>query len=366
MTAHQHNTTIIRHPSFGIYEVDDTVDWFFITRKDTDFATRPMAQQLAHELGDRDKVTRVLRHEYNALFQEFVDLFLWSFGYRKNPQHMELHIFEEEPINTAVFSKAAGLGIVSMDPLVGRQMEVSKGFEPGGKKFIDLVARPGAPTIQEQIGLLVQKYGSQPVCLIDDSFMTADSLSKVLMRLLAAGLKVEKIITGVQVGHPAKLERFNVPTDPVIRYRQAGDLPLDDRFEIYDQRELVVGIGGLATRLPSGAYGRAPYVLPFIDVAARYGLPEVIQREFSIRALYETYTFYATINSQLNCTVRLRHGHPAFALLMYELYGMNQTTPMTDIIKWLLAHFDRVWEGNLTGKVNGIRYTTHPTMMSAV
>jgi hypothetical protein len=144
--------------------------------------------------------------------------------------------------------------VITLDAMAagGRPLALSRLYALGGYEPLGHVARPGAPPLGEQLAGIP----SGAYTLHDDDRMTGSTLAfaRELLR------------------------------DRVTLAGEAFAVSLDPDEDLADSRDFLLGAdhGGLVVRLPDGALGRAPYLLPYVDPAVRCGLPPEAARSFSI------------------------------------------------------------------------------------
>jgi len=140
-------------------------------------------------------------------------------------------------------------GVVSLDPMLPGQVDlaVSRRFDLGGHQPLGHGPRPGHPPVEEQL----RTIGPGPWTVRDDDRSTGGTIAFVTRLLDVAAVEVS--------------------------------LPEGDG-EIADSRDLLLGTddGGLVVVLPDGTDGRAPYLLPYVDPAARGTVPVTDAVAFSI------------------------------------------------------------------------------------
>lgn len=146
-------------------------------------------------------------------------------------------------------------GVISLDAMLpsSANLAVSRLYAVGGYQPLGYIARPGARPLEEQLALLAPGTYT----LRDDDRMTGGTLAAV-RTMLPAHVRVSD--TRLAVEH-------------------------DDDEEVVDSRDFLLGAddGGLAIELPDGTVGRAPYLLPYVDPAARCCVPPREIHTFSAR-----------------------------------------------------------------------------------
>lgn len=145
---------------------------------------------------------------------------------------------------------------ISLDPFTPAQctLAVSRLFALGGHQLLGHVARPGSATLESQLAAIPDGNYT----LLDDDRMSGSTLAAV-RALLPPRIRIDAT------------ELMLTPT------------PGED---VLDSRDFLVGSdeGGLVVELPDGTIGRAPYLFPYVDPAARASIPNA--RAFS-KAMWE-------------------------------------------------------------------------------
>jgi hypothetical protein len=160
---------------------------------------------------------------------------------------------------------------ISLDALrpARHNLAVSRLFATGGYEALGHVSRPGSPPLEEQVARIPPgRYA-----LHDDDSMSGGTIARVRALLPA---RVTISATSVSV-------------------TQA------ENEDVVDARDFLLGAddGGLVLRLPSGAMGRSPYVLPYVDPFARASIP----------ASHEVSIDVWLLNAQLFAETELRVRH---------------------------------------------------------
>ena len=161
------------------------------------------------------------------------------------------------------------LGVISLDVMQPAEhtLALSRLFALGGYQVLGHVARPGSPPLPEQIAAIP----SGEYILRDD-----DSASGGTLRAALAAL-------------PPRLQ--------IRRTELAITSELDE--DVADSRDFLLGAtdAGLVVQLPNGELGRAPYLLPYVDPAARCNVPPALSRAFSRRVWQ--------LNAEIHAATRL-------------------------------------------------------------
>jgi NAD+ synthetase len=209
---------------------------------------------------------------------------------------------------------AQGLGpaVVSLDPCVEApaSLRVSRCFHVGGAAEIGLVARPGAPPLDEQIAAL--PLGD--VILLDD-----DRASGATLRAVEAMLGPTRRVTRT------------VTLADVSAARDDGDVG-----DLVDGRDFLAGAreAGLVLRLPDATLARAPYVLPWVRPALRLSTPPSTELALSREIWALNLAFFEALEPGL----RVSDASNAFAALC-DYLGFAPDAPLAEVCRW---HLERL------------------------
>ncbi len=337
--------TAARWPEAGTVPIDHSVDFVYVMRKDGDFAMTPVAKRMSHEynLSEAD-VQQWLLEEYDAYFARLADTLQWGFAAKGS---FELHIYDPDSLDKKVREKAGGFPIVSLDPLMSRNVlehKVSRGYYLGGQNDFGQVARPGCAPLTSQAQDISRALHNSATTLVEDDVFSGGSVTASIRSLQNEGVTVNKLIPGIQVGTPTALETMGVEIDPVVIYTTQEGVDIFDKVDLGDPRDYLLGASGLVIKMPSGNFGRAPYILPFVSAHARAGIPQEMEREFSHRVLNANLTFFTNAEEKIGKPILLKNMDPGFVALMHEQYGFEVDTPMDTIVTWSMYNLDRIWE----------------------
>lgn len=199
----------------------------------------------------------------------------------------------------------AGEEALSLDPCLpgAHNLGVSRGFALASDAPLGLVARPGWPSLEEQLAAL-------PACevvLFDDDRATGQTLAAVRARL-PARVRVRREL----VLHPLRVQ---------------GE-------ELCDLRDFLAGAreAGLVVQLPGGGWARAPYLAPYVSLAGRLQVPRGSVRWLSRRLWACNRSFFARVRP----AITLAEASPAFQALAARL-GLEESTPLEEVCAWHLA-----------------------------
>lgn len=200
--------------------------------------------------------------------------------------------------------------VLSLDPCLEGHINlgVSRCFELAvSEARPGIVARPGWPALDEQIGAVPPgEY-----LLLDDDIATGRTIESVRSLL-----------------GPTRVIRRVVALCDFRRLPGADDAALTDLF---DCRDFLVGAreAGLVVALPDGTRARAPYALPYVRLARRVSAP--LSRELALsRAIWRlNLEFFARVDPPL----RVADAAPAFRVLSAYL-GFDARTTLLDVCRW--------------------------------
>lgn len=346
-------------------EVDESVDFVYIMRKDGKFTMSPIAHTVAidYQLNE-NALTQTLLEEYDTFFAKLADTLKWGY---KSKGNFELHLFDSDELDKGVRYKSNGSPIVSLDPLMNQgvyEFGVSRGYYQGGTKDFGQVARPGSESLSTQAQEIAANLNSQPVSVSEDDIFSGGSVIASLNALLSKEINIKKVISGIQVGKPKKLSEMGLDVDPVIEYQTTDGVDIFDKVDLGDPRDYLLGASGLVVKLPDGEHGRAPYILPFVSTTARAGIPADIERAFALKVLQANYEFFKTVHDKIGVPLLLKHMDHSFFVLMHKMYGVDSHTEMSQVAAWLMDNLDGFWEitkkqGELQEKLASLMLPKH-------
>lgn len=332
-------------PGTGLVEIEPEVDFVYIMRKDANFAMNPIAEKACLEYNlDILKLKTTLLDQYDNFFAKLCDTLKWAFSSKGN---IQLHVFESEDLDQGVRSKAGKTPLISLDPLMHTDVyehRVSRGYYLGGKKDFGQVARPGSKSLLDQAQYIANILAGSKANVVEDDIFSGGSIIASLNALLSFGINIDKVIAGIQVGNPEKIIKMGINVDPVVEYKTSDHTNIFDKVDLGDPRDYLLGASGLVTKLPSGNYGRAPYILPFVSTTARAGIPSHIEKEFGRKILRSSLGFFDGVKSTIRHPLLLKHMDPNFALMMHEVYSLDLDSDMSDVTSWLIENMDELWQ----------------------
>jgi len=248
-----------------------------------------------------------LTHAYQR-FMQGVGLAL-SQGFGESP--LEISVLSLQEQRQQALQRAQGYPILSLDPCLpgAFNLGVSRCFELCSNQLRSgLVARPGWPPLQEQL----ESIPPGSYCLVDDDLATGHTLQEVLARL-PAHCQIER--QEVLCHLPRQLE--------------------DGRLDLGDFRDFLLGSweGGLVVALPDGRLARVPYLLPYVDPAARLSLVPDQSLEFSRRVWQLNLEFFQDSGlSVQDCPPACRQ--------LADYLGLSPSLSLVDWCGWHLARLD--------------------------
>lgn len=190
-------------------------------------------------------------------------------------------------------------GTISLDPFTPapHALAVSRLFALGGHQLLGHVARPGSPAIAAQVAAIPDG----DYTLLDDDRMSGGTLAAVIAMLPA---------------------RIRIANTQVMLEPGSGE-------DILDSRDFLVGSdeGGLVVELADGSIGRAPYLLPYVDPAARASIPDA--RAFSKR-MWEA---NARVFERTNLTVR------ELPVAWQHTFRAHRERSLSELCEWHAARF---------------------------
>lgn len=314
------------------------IDFVYIMRKDTESVSSHLAEKIGAEYNiPPDQMTDII----GPIYDTFVDNLIHTLG--KNFQHKgktEIHLFTAGEIEAKRLSYVGQRTAITLDPLIDepsiQKIGVSRGYLPGGKIEIGMVARPGYPEFSAQIKALKDKLSShEAIDIFEDDIFTAGSLTKIINSLNKEGIEVARIIPGIQVGAAQGLLDRGIEIAPVVQYflKEGQDVDLGD------PRDFLVGIDGLVTLLNDNTYGRLPYLAPFVSPHARLSIPPDQEETFSTEVLKLNLQFYKDISESLSLPVKLKHMNEPSANALKTFIPCDDESDMTSVVDYIIDHY---------------------------
>lgn len=333
----------IKWPQTSKVEVGADVNFVYIMRKDGNFTMSPVAKRLATEYALDEGVTKqVLLEEYDTYFSKLADILKWGYSPKGS---MELHLYDPAKLDKSVREKVGNLPTVSLDPLMNRgvfELGVSRGFYLGGRRDFGQVGRPGTGPLSKQADEISLVLNGDPIAVAEDDIFSGGSVVASLDELEGSGIKIQKLVTGIQVGTPDSISNKGLDAESVVVYKTTNGVDIFDKVDLGDPRDYLLGASGLVIKLPNGKFGRAPYILPFVSSSARAGIPEEMEKEFAMKVLQASLEFYIGAGERIGKPMLLKNMDPNFELYMSEMYGFNPNTSMETVATWLMDNLDRL------------------------
>lgn len=200
---------------------------------------------------------------------------------------------------------------ISLDPFVAGDVDlgISRLFDLGGYHLLGHVARPGSPPVAVQVATVPAGRWR----LHDDDRATGATAAHV-RSVLPAGVTIESTTFAVD--------------------------DADADAEIADSRDFLLGTdhGGLVVALPDGTVGRAPYLLPFVDPAARCGVP-------AHRALTFSRDVWRLAADALRPSGRVVGDLPAAAGRTLRCAGVAASAPLHEVAEAYARRLDALAAG---------------------
>jgi hypothetical protein len=311
----------------GDRRIPETVDFVYVMRRDSAY----VARQLVARLGIADAFEEVLAAYEDAVYTLAAAL-LRAFSLEYAQPAIDL--IDGEAVHRRrleVIEKLGGFAI-SMDPLMeegAMPLAFSRCYLPGGAEFVEMIPRPGYPTLEEQVAQIRVSAEGRPLIIVEDDFYTGETIEKTLGERLGPLVEdISDIVVGTKVG----LHEPRFPVHAAVRYLRDDGLDPLQKVDLGDPRDYVVGASGLVCRLPSGRLGRLPYVLPFVSPMQRASLPAAAEAEFSTEAFELSRAYYADLSAIVGSPLTMASADPYFAAACAELFGITPETSMTDVL----------------------------------
>jgi hypothetical protein len=312
----------------GVRNVPEAADFVYVMRRDSEY----VARQFVARLGDEAPYADILA-AYDRAVDALAEAILRAFSAVHDAPAVDL--IDSAAVHRRRLELIDGLDgcVISMDPLMEEgalPLAFSRCYRPGGVDFIEMIPRPGSPTLPEQVERIAAEAAGRPLIVVEDDFYTGDTLVTTLGKHL--GESLAERIAGVVAGTKVGLREPSFPVYAAVRYQREGGLDPLEKVDLGDPRDYVIGASGLVCRVASGRLGRLPYVLPFVSPAARANIPAVAEASFSAEALELSRAFYADLSAIVGAPVTLELADPAFAIACEELLGISPGASMADVL----------------------------------
>lgn len=346
--SHAHSSEI-KWPKLGKVEVGPDVDFAYIVRKDNYFTMNPIAQRVAEDYRlDFTETQQILVQEYDCFFAGLVESFQWGYALKGD---VEIHLYDPHALEAMIKTKCSD-PIISLDPLMHQEVhefKVSRGYYVSGRKDFSQIPRPGNEPLMLQAKNISDKIHGVLASVVEDDIFSGGSVIASINALHDSGIHIKKVVPGIQVGKPEKLAAMGIGVDPVVIYETSDGSNIFDKVDLGDPRDYLVGGSGLVVKLPNGGYGRSPYILPFVSVTARAGIPQELEKEFSLKVLQKNFGFFSRVEDQIGKPILLKHMDPDFMVLMHEMFNFDGNASMKQVIAWSMSNMDMIWD--LTKKI---------------
>lgn len=335
----------VKNPELGKVAIGPETDFVYVMRKDGEFSMSPIANRLGEEHGiPPGEIMPILISAYEHFFLELTEAMGQAFA---GKGEVEFHVYDPDQLEEAIKQSAGSLPLISLDPLVHEgvfEHQVSRGYYLGGKKDFGQVNRPGSESLDWQSQKIAQALAANIALVCEDDVFSGGSLIASLMGLLEQNINIGGVISGIQVGKPAKLIELGIDVNPIVEYLTSDGADIFSKLDLGDPRDYIVGASGLVVKLPGGGFGRAPYLLPFVSPSARASIPSEKEFAFSQKMLQNNLKFFLEVTKKIGQPVLLKHMDPHFCALMTKLFDFPTDVPMTAVVEWSLKNMDSIWK----------------------
>lgn len=312
-----------------------------VIRKDGLLATGKLAACLAKNSDfPFDRASSLLLESYYLFCQELYRIFSTCLPHSlPNSGWNEIHLLEPEQLKNGVYSMAEDCHVVSMDQMLSGpgvlQYASSRVFCLGGVCQLGHTARPGHPSLAQQVRNIRSSVGGRDIVFTDDDVFTGGSLCRALEQIGTCALT--KIIPQIQIASPSEKVEDLAPVHPVVQYHSDRD-----RIELCDMRDFLLGASGLVVKMPDGQLGRVPYVMPFTDPTERASVPVSVRLDFSQRVLRANYRFFERIERELGFEILVEHLDPSFAVFLKHC-AVPASASAKECATWAGANLSKIW-----------------------
>ncbi len=314
----------------GVRRIPDEADFVYVMRRDSEYVAAQFAERIgapkafeeivaAYERATETLAEAILRAFSTVHARAAVDLIDGQAAQRRR-----LELIDEVD--------ADGVAI-SMDPLMEEgalPLAFSRCYRVGGTDFIEMIPRPGYPSLERQVEAIRAEADGRPLIVVEDDFYTGETIEKTLSeRLEGLADQIVAVVAGTKIG-PHEPPAF--PVHAAVRYVREDGLDPLEKVDLGDPRDYVIGASGLVCRLDSGELGRLPYVRPFVSPAARASIPATAEASFSAEALRLSRAFYDDLSEIVGAPVTLALVDPHFALACGELFELPPTATLVEVL----------------------------------
>ncbi len=334
VSASAYNYSIVM-PHTSVVFPDPAVKFIYVMRKDSGSVCNPIASKISQEYRiPQEQVQEIVSPAYNRFVDGLSHVIGQNFICKGKT---EIHLFAPESIETHRHSFLGQRQAISLDPLIDEAgietIGLSRGYLPGGTVEIGMMPRPGFPSLHEQILAIKDKiFSSDGVDIFEDDIYTGGSLTRVVDMLANEGIKVKRIIPGIQIGAAQSLIDRGIEINPAIQYHMADGQDID----LGDPRDFLLGADGLVVILNGQQLGRLPYVSPFVSPSARLSIPKENEESFSRDVLLLNREFFAEVEQGLAIPLDLKHMNEVSAFALKTLMPEWKDARMVDIIDNIL------------------------------
>lgn len=133
-------------------------------------------------------------------------------------------------------------------------------------------ARPGSPSIDQQLSEIAEATGERKILLVDDGLFTGGSIRDAMKMLITKGLSIEKVIAYVRDPKQAPIEIEGVPV--------SACLEMTDLKDWIDFRDFLTFCGRTYPKAPTDEFYTTQYYLAPSDNGKNASLDTLPQRQF--------------------------------------------------------------------------------------
>lgn len=211
----------------------------------------------------------------------------------------------------------------SYDTTGATPLKVSRHFSPGGVTQIGIGQRPGSPSIPEQLSAIHTK---KPIVLLEDDMFTGGTAQSVITLMQEKGFVIIKFIPGLQVSDTLQIR--GVPIEAIEKYSS------QEVLDVVDPRDFIFGCRDAGLVINDGKLlYRAPYISPWVDIAARASIPAEAAKTFSQDIINMNFEFYKKLDTVIGRRLKLKDTDTAFQTFVTACLNYPLDSTMQDLCK---------------------------------
>lgn len=317
----------------------ETGTFLFVSARDSDRALEHLSIAVLNRAGASSAEAS---GALTQLYEKFLDqVFARIERLEVDSRRFQVACLPHEALQAALLKRTAGHFTVSLNAgdadWCDFALELSR-LRTAFSGNLEMTKRPGAADITTQLRELrrrMKERGAESVCLVDDHAFSCRSIERTVCALQNAGIAVSHIVTQSQVADSPWLDAKGIPVLASCRFVHSD--PSETRavlesLDLVEGRYFLLGANGGVVKLRGGHYGRAPYLVPFVNSTEKASIPTSEEGAFSRDVLKLNGEFFEAVKDRLGVTLRVRDSHPDVARLLEE-HGYSANTALADVAR---------------------------------